>query len=374
LRRTCGSRTLREIDPQPRHARRLPAAQRMRAAWWPAAQASLAAAVAWLIAHRLLSHADPFFAPIAAAMALSTTHLKRSRRIAQMVLGVLLGISIGSVLAALLGSSWLSLGITVLAALLIARALGVGFLGEGMVFANQAAASAILVVVLHRAGAVDERALDAVVGGAVAFVVGVVLFPAQPLPRLRTAERDVLASLASALERVVSLLRAGAPPDPGWTLAATYDVHQRLAQLADARTSARSNVRIAPRRWHLRGLVDAEAHRLARLHLLAEAVLGLVRAATNAVEDRQPVPPSLDQHVAALAISIGRLASTPQPWPPPLLRAVGKAAGRAIDQRADERADWAPVIASSLHTTARDLEDVITPDVRPRGEAHRRSG
>jgi uncharacterized membrane protein YgaE (UPF0421/DUF939 family) len=345
----------------------------VRAAWWPAAQASLAAALAWWVAHRLLSHADPFFAPIAAAIALSTTHVKRSRRIVQMVLGVLLGISIGSVLAALLGRSTPSLGVTVLATLLIACALGAGFVGDGMVFANQAAGSAILVVVLHRSGTVDERALDAVVGGAVALVVGVVLFPAQPLPRLRIAERNVLASLASALERVVSLLRAGTPPEPGWTLAAAYDVHQRLARLAEARTSARSNVRVAPRRWHLRGLVDAEDHRLARLHLLAEAVLGLVRAATNAVEDRQPLPPSLDQHVAALAMAIGRLASTPHPWPPRLLRAVGEAAGRAIDQRADERADWAPVIASSLHTTARDLEDVITLDVRPRGEPRRRS-
>jgi hypothetical protein len=99
-----------------------------------------------------------------------------------------------------------------------------------------------------------------------------------------------------------------------------------------------------------------------------------VRAATTAVEDRQPMPRSLVQHVAALAFAIGRLASTPQPWPPRLLHAVGEAAGRAIDQRADERADWAPVIASSLQTTARDLEDVITLDVRPRGEPRRRAG
>jgi uncharacterized membrane protein YgaE (UPF0421/DUF939 family) len=340
------------------------ARQRARAALWPAAQASLAAALAWLIAHQVLGHSDPFFAPIAAASALGTTHVQRSRRIVQMVLGVLLGISVGSLLGALLGPSTPALGLTVLATLLIARALGVGFVGDGMLFANQAAGSAILVVVLHHSGTGDERALDAVVGGAVALVVGVVLFPAQPLPRLREAERDVLESLASALDRVVALLRAGTPAEPGWTLAAAYEVHQRLARLVQARLAARANVRVAPRRWRLRGVVDAEDRRLARLHLLADAVLGLVRAATGALEDRQPVPASLDHRIAALAMAIGRLASTPQPWPPQLLRAVDEVAGRAIDQRAGEDVDWARVLESTLRTTARDLEEVIEPDSR----------
>jgi uncharacterized membrane protein YgaE (UPF0421/DUF939 family) len=243
--------------------------------------------------------------------------------------------------------------------------LGAGFVGDGMMFANQAASSAILVVVLHHSGTGAERALDAAVGGAVALVVGVVLFPAQPLPLLREAEQAVLGSLASALEAVVSLLRTGRPAEPGWTLAAAYDIHQRLAQLAQARSSARQNVRVAPRRWRLRGLVDAEDRRLARLHLLADATFGLVRAATDALEDRQSRPASLDHHIAALATAIGQLASTPQPWPPPLLRGVGETARRAIDQRAGEAADWAPVVASTIRTTARDLEEVIRLDGRP---------
>jgi uncharacterized membrane protein YgaE (UPF0421/DUF939 family) len=242
--------------------------------------------------------------------------------------------------------------------------VGAGFLGDGMVFANQAASSALLVLVLHHSGTGDERAVDAVVGGAVALVVGVALFPAQPLPRLHEAERGVLETLASSLERIVSLLRAGTPPEPGWTLAAAYDVHRRLAQLAQARTSAHANVRVAPRRWHLRGLIDAEDRRLARLHLLAEAALSLVRAATGALEDRQPLPASLEHDIAALAMAIDQLARTPQPWPPRLLRTVGAVARREIDERTDERADWAPLVASTLRTTARDLEEVVTPDAR----------
>jgi uncharacterized membrane protein YgaE (UPF0421/DUF939 family) len=341
--------------------------QRVGAALWPAVHASLAAAVAWFLAHNVLGHSDPFFAPIAAAIALSTTQMQRSLRTVQMVLGVLLGISIGRLLGSALGASAPALGLVVLATLLSVRALGAGFLGNGMMFANQAASSAILVVVLHDSASGAERELDAVVGGAVALVVGVLAFPAKPLPRLRQAESAVLGSLATTLEGLVSLLRSRTPAEEEWTLTTAYDLHQGLANLAEARSSARANVRIAPRRWRLRGVVDAEDRRLARLHLLADAVLGLVRAATGALEDRQPLPASLEQQIAALGRAIGRLASTPQPWPPRLLLDVAEVAGRATDLQAEERAGWVPVVASTMRTTARDLEEIIRLDSRPRG-------
>jgi hypothetical protein len=52
---------------------------RVRRALWPATHTALAAALAWLIAHRVLGHAQPFFAPIAAAISLSISHTQRSR-------------------------------------------------------------------------------------------------------------------------------------------------------------------------------------------------------------------------------------------------------------------------------------------------------
>jgi uncharacterized membrane protein YgaE (UPF0421/DUF939 family) len=114
----------------------LAAWRRVRASVWPLALASVSAALAWLIAHRLLGHPQPFFAPIAAAIALSTSRIQRSRRIAQMVTGVLLGIGVGEVLVAILGTSTTSLGVIVLVTLAAAVISGVGFFGEGMMFAN----------------------------------------------------------------------------------------------------------------------------------------------------------------------------------------------------------------------------------------------
>jgi hypothetical protein len=126
---------------------------------------------------------------------------------------------------------------------------------------------------------------------------------------------------------------------------------------------ARANVRIAPRRWRQRPIVDAEDGRLARLHLLADAALGIVRAATGALDDHQAVPPAPAHHIAALAAAIDQLTSVPQPWPPDLLRAVAEAAGQAIEHGSAARADWATVIASTISATALDLQAVIE---RPR--------
>lgn len=225
---------------------------------WPTVQAALAAVLAWVIAHDALGHAQPFFAPIAAATALGTTGIRRGRRIVQMVFGVTLGIAVGEGASALVGNGTWAIGIVVLATLSAAVVAGVGVFGEGMMFVNQSAASAILVVALHRHGTGSERLVDALVGGGVAGVIGVGLFPAAPLRILRDAEQEVLRSLAGALAHLAALLGAGTPAQAGWTLAAAQDIHQQLSSLAQARMTARANVRIAPRRWRLRDAVAAE--------------------------------------------------------------------------------------------------------------------
>src|SRR5438309_11527256 len=87
--------------------------RRVRSSAWPVAQASGAAAIAWWICHGLLGHQQPFFAPIAAAVALSTSATQRARRSTQLLAGVLLGIGIALVLEALIGRSTVALGVIV---------------------------------------------------------------------------------------------------------------------------------------------------------------------------------------------------------------------------------------------------------------------
>jgi uncharacterized membrane protein YgaE (UPF0421/DUF939 family) len=335
------------------------AAGRVRVSFWPVVQTAIAASLAWWFARRALGHAQPFFAPIAAAISLSSTHIQRSRRIVQMVVGVLLGIGIGIAVVTLFGTSTGSVGLAVLATMLACRLFGAGFVGEGMMFVNQSAASALLIVTLHRAGVGSERAVDVLVGGASAFFVGVVLFPAAPLPRLHAAERAVLSTLASALSGVVDRLAGGQPMDPGWTQQLSFEIHAQLGALAAARATARVNVRVAPRRWLLRAIVDREEMRIARLDLLANAVLSLVRATTGALDEMEPLGPELRRQLLAVAAAVRELAAAEQPWPPELLESVGNVASDAIDHVQARAVDRTPVIESILRSAARDLQTLI---------------
>jgi uncharacterized membrane protein YgaE (UPF0421/DUF939 family) len=345
-----------------RRAGRSAAFGRVRGSLWPAAQAALAAALAWLFAHRVLGHTQPFFAPIAAAISLSTSHVQRSRRIVQMVVGVLLGVGVAELLVAVLPSGTVALGVIVLVTMLAALLFGAGFVGEGMMFVNQAAASAVLVVTVHRHGTGAERAIDVLVGGLSAFLIGVLLFPAQPLPRVYTAERAVLAELAAALGVVAERLGGGGVIEPGFTMQAGYTIHELLGRLAMARSTARMNVRIAPRRWRLRAVVEREDMRIARLDLLANAVLSLVRATTRALDDAEPVPPALAEQLVAVGDAVQRLAGTRQPWPASLLADVDAVAGAAIEHVQAQRVSRVPVIGSILRSTARDLRELIRTD------------
>jgi uncharacterized membrane protein YgaE (UPF0421/DUF939 family) len=336
---------------------------RWRGAWESVILASIAASLAWLTAHTLLGHPQPFFAPIAAAITLSTSRIQRSRRIVQMVGGVLLGIGIAELLSALIGTGTIAIGAIAFVTLSLAVLAGAGFVGEGMMFANQAVASAILVVALHRAGTGSERAVDVLVGGAMAFVLGVLLFPANPLAILRDAESTVLRALAEALQRALAVADRGPPGKPrpqsgedDWTLGVGYRVHQRLAVLARARATAYANVRVAPRRWRLRPVVDTEIARTARLDLLANAVVGLVRAA-NA--EPGPLPASLRRHSEALALTLDRLATVPQPWPMTLREHAREVATRASEYADTVRVEPVAAATAILGATAEDLSRLV---------------
>ena len=70
----------------------LAAVQRLKGMWFTLAQTSVASGLAWYLAHDVLAHPQPFFAPIASAVCLSISNVLRGQRAVQMMIGVTLGI------------------------------------------------------------------------------------------------------------------------------------------------------------------------------------------------------------------------------------------------------------------------------------------
>jgi uncharacterized membrane protein YgaE (UPF0421/DUF939 family) len=252
--------------------------KRVSGVWFYLVQTSVAAGLAWFVTHDVLEHPQPFFAPIAAAVSLSTNNVLRAQRAIQMIVGVTLGIGIGVLVQALLGPGAISIGIAALAALLAAVFIGQGYIGQGMMFANQTVVSSILVLALYRSGVGWERIYDALIGGGLAIVVATVLFPANPLVVLRNARIEVLRTLHRVLERTADLACGREGPVADWPLPAVDRVHEQLGGLIQARATAGQVVRFAPRRWALRDAVRAADHQAVHLAVLAGSVLQLARA------------------------------------------------------------------------------------------------
>ncbi|MFZ2512404.1 MAG: FUSC family protein [Gordonia sp. (in: high G+C Gram-positive bacteria)] len=170
----------------------------------PILQCAIAAGLAWFIAADLLHHAAPFFAPISAVVSLGLVLTKRWRRSIELICGVLIGILIGDLVIAQIGSGAWQITVVVV----VAMAVAVVADGAPMV-TTQAGTSAVLVATLLPPGeaAGYERAVDAMIGGAVALLIGA-LVPVNPARRARRNAAVVLATLRDFSGDLAVALRA----------------------------------------------------------------------------------------------------------------------------------------------------------------------
>ena len=221
---------------------------RLRAKSWQIGQCALAAGLAWFLANKVLGHAHPYFAPIVALVCLGTSYGQRLRRVAEVTIGVAIGVFLGDVYTHVLGrGAW---QITVMIALAMVIAL---LLDASPLLMNQVAIQSLIVVmVLPNPDAAFLRWTDAVVGGAVALLAATIV-PRAPLRRPREQAAVVVGKIAT-------LLRASADSIDD------RNVEHAMSTLSDARTTDNlvSELRVAadeglsvlassPFRWRHRG-------------------------------------------------------------------------------------------------------------------------
>ena len=324
--------------------------------WFTLVQTSVAAGLSWYLAHDVLGHPQPFFAPIAAAVSLSVSNVLRAQRAIQMMIGVTLGIGMGTLVQGLLGPGAVAITVAALIALCAAVFIGHGYIGQGMMFANQTVISAILVLALYRSNVGFERIYDALIGGAVAIVFAVVLFPADPLTVLRSARIGVLGVLHGVLSRAADFAtgRREAPPD--WPLSAVDRVHEQLGGLIEARTTARQVVRVAPRRWGLRDSVRAADHQAVHVALLAGSVLQLARAVAPAVDG---CCARLPQPVHSVLVVLGAATALADSDPAGACAYTAAARHHASELQSGAREKTQVALADVVQACVDDLQRVI---------------
>ncbi len=281
---------------------------RVRRALWPIAQTAVAAGLAYFIAHSLVDHYQPFFAPIAATVSMSTTTDLRAQRAVQLVAGVLLGIAIGAGVVVLLGDGPAALGVAVFVALCVALAIGRGFIAQGALFFNQTAVAAILILTVHTNAEATGRLIDALIGGGVALVFSLLLFPADPDSVIRRASQSVFAACERELRWLDEFLTRPATGGQGWLLAAGQRIGQAVDGLDRARATAREIVRLAPGRRSDKPAVARADQSAGDFVALTSAVLTLGSLAVAAFEAGEPLPAELRGSIGALRAALAAAA------------------------------------------------------------------
>ena len=175
---------------------------RLRDRWPLLAQIGVAVFLSWFIAGTVLGHDQPFFAPVTAILGLGLTYGQRLRRIVEVAVGVAIGVLTGDVIVLLLGGGAWQMALVVVAAMAIAVVVS-----SGQLVVMQAGVQAVFIVAfVASAGAGLSRWLDALVGGAVAIVIGT-LAPTSPISRPRAQAARTVREVATTLRDVARALR-----------------------------------------------------------------------------------------------------------------------------------------------------------------------
>lgn len=265
-------------------------------------QGAAAATVAWVIARRIGGHPDPFFAPIAAFVALNASLGERGSNAVRLLLGVYVGIGVGELAIGILPRGFLTLTLAVLVSTFIVRAIG----GVRVSIA-QAGVSSILVV----ANAAEEvglnRLIDATIGAGVALVFSQLFFSPDPIRFLRRAETRALVGMARALSRTARALEEDHPREIEVEMNRLRELRDDLAELGRVRKASVSVVRQSLRWWRRTELVR-ERESAGHLDLLGGSCLMIIRMSLAIpVADR----PVLAARVRELAEILAELSVDP---------------------------------------------------------------
>lgn len=227
-------------------------------------QCGLAAAGAWAFSTEVLGHSRPFFASVAAVVALGLTGGGRISRTAELAAGVAVGVAVGDLWVGQFGQGIWQIGVVVFLSLLVAVAVNGGGLAV-----TQAAVQACFVVALPRTPLSGlHRWQDALVGGAVALLVAAVL-PADQWKNVRRLRTAYLGDLAAVLRDTAMAVRTRSSTAAAEALGRGRLLEPLLDQWEQALEVGRETSRLSPFR---RGTGHEEEARL---------LVGLMRGTRN---------------------------------------------------------------------------------------------
>ncbi|MGQ4597102.1 FUSC family protein [Nocardia sp. R6R-6] len=225
---------------------------RLRRSALPIVQCAVGAALAWFLAHYVIGHTQPFFAPTAAVVSIGISFGARLRRSVELVVGVAVGIGVGDLFISRAGTGVWQIALVVAVAMAAAV-----FLDGGPIITVQAASSAVLVATLlpPSVGGGLARMIDALVGGLVGVLV-VAAIPLHPVRRARVLAADILGVMGTSLTACADGLLEQDPEKVHRALTAVRATQPQLDSLRATLEGGREISRISPLYWNSRSRLE----------------------------------------------------------------------------------------------------------------------
>ena len=255
---------------------------RVHASWFWILQAAVAGTIAYAVAFYAFGHAHPFFAPVSTWVALGFSRDRSTRRVAELAVGVALGVGFGELMVRLVGSGLWQMGVVLAVSALIGR-----FVDRSALITTQAGVQAIVIMTLPvLSGGPFGRWLDAVVGGVVGLAV-VVLTPVDPRRHVHRQARAATEELAGTLHTLARGLRTGTVSDVEDALLRGRTSQPALDEWRESALAAQDLARVSPAARRYRDELAASASAAVLLDRAVRNARVLIRRAVTAVEDGQ---------------------------------------------------------------------------------------
>lgn len=330
--------------------------RRLRHTLIPILQSALAAALAWLIATRVIGHESPFFAPIAAVLTLGVSLGQRLRRAVELLVGVALGILVADLLILVIGRGSWQIGVVVALAMLVAV-----FAGGGPMVVNQAAVTGILLVALSPISPASvtatDRFIDAIVGGLVGLAINAILLPMNPVVVVRRAANRLLDSLASCLEELAGALEHGDRERAQRALRLARELKDSIDSFDTDLAAGAEIAKVAPVRWRAQGHLALYVDAIGDIDNATRNIHVLARRAATMLRVGEEVDPGLPAAVYRLAESTRTLRNElGKGWTPNAARrGLLDAADLATSTLRTSRSLSASVVVVQIRSTVHDL-------------------
>ncbi len=298
--------SLRRLRPRPREESFTDRLATVRRRWRLLLRLSLATSIAYLIATEVLGHAQAFFAPIAAIVALISGGGARVRTVLELVLGVATGVLVGELLILGIGRGAWQMALIVAIAVVVGTMVGL----TGLALTQAATSSVLLTAVIPFAGTGNPaitRFLDALVGGFVGLAM-VLLIPRNPVRDIDREVQRFLTRLSAVLVRVAAALREENPALADRALADARSMQPLVASMTSTANNVAEIARISPMRWRQRAHVQLYTSTVIDLDNAVRDARVLARKTSALLRHHETVPADMALAIDALAGAIGIFA------------------------------------------------------------------